>query len=87
MRKMLCTIWLVLLVNGCATYHYQPGKTLEQSLKDSKECMAISPAGDLTFYPYCMRDCGYKKLSKKQLPAGVRTQHVGVISLYYVAGK
>ena len=87
MRKMLCTIWLVLLVNGCATYHYQPGKTLEQCLKDSKECMAISPAGDLTFYPYCMRDCGYKKLSKKQLPAGVRTQHVGVISLYFVAGK
>lgn len=41
MKKLLCTICLLLVVSvsGCASwYWYQPGKTLEQCRQDFLEC-------------------------------------------------
>lgn len=91
MKKVLCTICL-LLISGCAVYHYQPGKTLEQCSQDSRECMYDAnkhayPVGAATLYYQCMSIRGYQKLSKEQLPAGVRTRQTDDYGFYYIAGK
>ena len=89
----MCTICLLLIVGtgGCATwgtYYYQPGKTLEQCSQDYFECNPghiFDPTG--LFYPWCMKERGYQELSKKQLPAGIRTRQTRIFSLVYVAGE
>jgi len=86
---------LVTIVAGCSSvYYYQPGKTLEQCLQDSKECKFEADkhaypdaflAADLYYRGMDIR--GYQRLSKEQLPVGIRTHPSGIVSFVYVAGE
>lgn len=96
MRRVICVICLLVMVcvSGCATYWYQPSKTLNQCYQDAKECMYDAnkhafPVGATTLYLQCMKVRGYRALTKDQLPTGfaLKIHQVDDIGQVFATGR
>ncbi|MHC4170551.1 MAG: hypothetical protein ACYSWQ_26735 [Planctomycetota bacterium] len=71
------------LLAGCDKYYYQEGKTFKECAKDRHECVAdlkerlgvVSrrPGGyEYEFIENCMKHKGYRLVTERQLPLGVK---------------
>jgi len=94
MKKLLVILVLVFVgVGGCGTYWYQPGKTLEQCLQDSKECAYDANKHGFDYfdcdslYRQCMEVRGYQQFLKEHLPMGIRTYQIDMLAGWNVAGE
>jgi len=102
MKKVMLTICLMLVVITCAScvsiYWYQPGKTLEDCLQDSKQCFdfadehmgarhsflpQFTDATHRELYRECMRSSGYQLFDKKKLSMEIRTHENNLFDITY----
>lgn len=40
------TVWILVLLAGCATVWYKPGSTQQQFYRDNSQCMAMAGSGN-----------------------------------------
>lgn len=80
---LLLLLCLAYLSGGCDKYYYQEGKTFKECAKDRHECVAdlkerlgvVSrrPGGyEYEFIENCMKRKGYRLVTERQLPLGVK---------------
>ena len=90
---MVVSLMLCVVLNGCAKYWYQEGKTFAECQQAQEACReemikrsSLSRIGsyEIGFMENCMKERGYRKVRQRELPQGVRRQ-APETSLHYRA--
>jgi len=90
----------VCILDGCARYWYQEGKSLKQTKEDLAVCQAeanrysqddVGSGRGLDSYDgrlvrQCMEERGYRRVTENELPARVRRESSPVFGVPGVAG-
>ena len=77
---------LIFMIGGCATYWYNPAKTLEQAKQELGVNYSHFMDAPLLFARNAKQK-GYQELTKDKLPTDIRTQKIDLFGAIYIAGE